>query len=87
MRSPALVKLINALASSDYKTLSLYHPIPYNHPRVCESAAVKLTSYPGTVRHLIITGLSRDSPTVIITNDSQITAYSLIFHYSLRITI
>ena len=34
--------------------------------------AVKLTSYPGTVRQLIVTGLGRDAPTVIITNDAQI---------------
>ncbi|MDQ2816321.1 MAG: hypothetical protein M3Z75_31880 [Actinomycetota bacterium] len=32
------------------------------------------TSYPGTVRQLIVTGLGRDAPTVIITNDTQITA-------------
>ena len=30
---------------------------------------MKLTSYPGTVRQLIVTGLGRDAPTVIITND------------------
>ena len=31
---------------------------------------MKLTSYPGTVRQLIVTGLGRDAPTVIITNDT-----------------
>src|SRR6266566_5217218 len=54
MRSPSLVKRINALTGSDYKTVALDRPGPYNRPRVCESAAVKLTSYPGTVRQLIV---------------------------------
>ena len=73
MRSPALVKRINTLAASDYKTVTLNRPGPYNRPKVCESPAVKLTSYPGAVRQLIVTGLGRDAPTVIITNDTQIT--------------
>ena len=72
MRSPSLVKRINALTSKDYKTVALDRPGPYNRPKVCESAAVKLTSYPGTVRQLMVTGLGRDAPTVIITNDDEI---------------
>jgi hypothetical protein len=87
MRSPGLVKRINALTSSDYKTVALNRPRPYHRPKVCEAAAVKLTSYPGTVRQLIVTGLGRDAPTVIITNDTQITAKTLIEHYARRMTI
>ena len=41
-----------------------------------------LTSYPGTVRQLIITGLGRDAPTVIITNDTGITTRALISQYA-----
>ena len=48
---------------------------------------MKLTSYPGTVRQLIVTGLGRDAPTVIITNDNQITTRALIGHYARRMTI
>ena len=87
MRSPSLVKRINALAASDYKTVSLNRSGPYHRPKVHESAAVKLTSYPGTVRQLIVTGLGRDAPTVIITNDTQITTKALIGHYARRMTI
>jgi hypothetical protein len=54
---------------------------------VHESAAVKLTSYPGTFRQLIITGLGRDAPTVIITNDDDITTRALIGQYARRLTI
>ena len=46
-----------------------------------------LTSYPGTVRQLIVTGLGRDQPTVIITNDDQITTRALVQQYARRMTI
>ena len=87
MRSPSLVKRINTLTAGDYKTVALNRPGPHNRPKVCESAAVKLTSYPGTVRQLIVTGLGRDAPTVIITNDTQIKTKALIGHYARRMTI
>src|SRR5208337_2573221 len=70
-----------------YKTVALDRPGPYNRPKVHESAAVKLTSYPGTVRQLIVTGLGREAPTVLITNDQQITTKALIAHYARRMTI
>ena len=73
MRSPALVRHINTLHPSDYKTITLDRPGPHNRPRVHEST-VHLTNYPGTVRQLIITGLGRDAPTVIITNDRESTS-------------
>ncbi len=48
---------------------------------------MKLTSYPGAVRQLIITGPGRDAPTVLITNDTAITTKALIGHYARRMTI
>ena len=87
MRSASLMRYINGLASSDYKTVTLDRPGPYNRPRVHEDPAVTLTSYPGTVRQLIVTGLGRDAPTVIITNDDQIKTRALISQYARRMTI
>ncbi len=87
MRSPSLVRQINALTSKDFKTITLDRPGSYNRPRVCESAAVKLTSYPGTVRQLIVTGLGRDAATVIITNDHDMKTRALIGQYARRMTI
>jgi hypothetical protein len=87
MRSPGLIKRINSLAASDYSAVTLNRPGPHNRPRVHEDPAVKLTSYPGTVRQLIITGLGRDAPTVIITNDTAIKTKTLIEHYARRMTI
>jgi hypothetical protein len=87
MRSPSLVKRINALTSKDFKQVTISRSGRHNKPKVAESASVKLTSYPGTVRQLIITGLGRDAPTVIITNDNEITTRALIEHYARRMTI
>jgi hypothetical protein len=56
-------------------------------PRVHEDPAVRLTAYPGTVRQLIVTGLGRDTPTVIITNDHNMTTRNLIRQYARRMTI
>ena len=57
---------------SDYKTITLDRPGPHNRPRVHESTECDLKNYPGTLRQLIITGLGRDAPTVIITNDPDL---------------
>src|SRR6266516_674140 len=87
MRSPTLVKHINALTPGDCKTIALDRPGPCNRPKVHEDAAAKLTSYPGTIRQLVITGLGRDAPTVLITNDTAIKTKALIGHYARRMTI
>src|SRR5271157_3023202 len=87
MRSRSLVKYINSLAPADFTTITLDRPGPHNKPRVHEDPAVTLTSYPGTVRQLIITGLGREQPTVLITNDDQISTRALVQQYARRMTI
>jgi transposase-like protein len=87
MRSAALTRHINSLTPKDYKTITLDRPGPHNKPRVHEDKAVRLTSYPGTVRQLVVTGLGRDQPTVIITNEEQATLRNLITQYARRMTI
>ena len=87
MRSPALMRHITSLAPADYATITLDRPGPHNKPKVHEDTAVKLTSYPGTVRQLVVTGLGREQPTVIITNDSQIKTRALVQQYARRMTI
>jgi hypothetical protein len=87
MRSPALVSYINGLTGKDFKQVILNRPGRYNKPRVHEDAAVKLGKYPGTVRQLIVTGLGRDAPTVIISNDHDITTRALTEQYARRMTI
>jgi hypothetical protein len=60
MRSPTLVRQINALPPSAYKSVTLDRPGPHNKPRVHEDPAATLTGYPGTVRQLVVTGLGRE---------------------------
>jgi hypothetical protein len=62
-------------------------PGKHNRPKVHESLGVRLTNYPATVRQLIVTGLGRDAPTVIITNDEDLPTKALIEHYARRMTI
>jgi transposase len=87
MRSPALVKYIDALTSKDLATVTLNRPGRFNRPKVHQATGIRLTGYPGTVRQLVVTGLGRDAPTVIITNDHDLTAKALIEHYARRMTI
>jgi hypothetical protein len=87
MRSPALLRYINGLTPADYTTITLDRPGKHSRPGVHESAAVRLTSYPGTLRQLIVTGLGRDAPTVIITNDHDIKTKAIIQRYARRMTI
>src|SRR5271166_1837824 len=87
MRSPALVKHIDALTDADYTTVILDRPGRYNKPKVHQDTGIRLTGYPGTVRQLVVTGLGRDAPTVIITNDHDLSIKALIKHYARRMTI
>ena len=52
-----------------------------------EDPAATLTGYPGTVRQLVVTGLGRQAPTVIITNERHVTTRELIHRYARRMTI
>jgi transposase len=87
MRSASLMAHINTLTPADYKTITLGRAGKYTKPRVHESTHVKLKDYPATVRQLIVTGLGRDAPTVIITNDHTSTAKQLIERYARRMGI
>jgi hypothetical protein len=87
MRSPALLKQIDALTNADFTTVTLDRPGRFNRPKVNEATGIRLTGYPGTVRQLVVTGLGRTAPTVLITNDHDLTAKALTTHYARRMTI
>jgi hypothetical protein len=87
MRSAVLMRHISALEPADFKTITLDRPGPHNRPRVHEDKAVTLTRYPGTARQLVVTGLGRDEPTVVITNDHHATIRNLVSQYARRMTI
>jgi hypothetical protein len=90
MRSPALACYIASLRPADFTPVTLDRAGQFSQPtrpKVHEDPAVTLTSYPGTARQLIITGLGRDTPTVIITNDREMTTRNIIRQYARRMTI
>jgi hypothetical protein len=87
MRSPTLVNHIGTLTAKDFTPVTLNRPGKCNRPKVSETTGVRLTDYPGTVRQLVVTGLGRDTPTVIITNDYDLSVKALIAHYARRMTI
>src|SRR6266571_784271 len=86
LRSPTLIRQINALTSQDFTTVTLDRPGKHSRPKVHEST-VTLTSYPGILRQLIVTGLGHQAPTVIITNHHQASLKTLIERYARRMTI
>lgn len=86
MRSVALVRHIEAVDPKAWKTVSLDRDGNYRKPQVVDEE-VSLSAYPGTVRQLIVRGLGRDAPTVIITNDRRSTAKQIIERYARRMTI
>jgi hypothetical protein len=86
MRSASLVRHIDAIAPNAWKTVSLDRDGGYRKPQVVDEDAA-ISSYPSTVRQLVVRGLGHDTPTVIITNDRNSTAKQLIERYARRMTI
>lgn len=89
MRSPSLMRHIAELEATPtaWKTIRLNRPGRHTTPKVVDEPAVTLSSYPGTVRQLIVTGLGRDAPTVIITNTTRPKPKSIIERYAQRMGI
>ena len=86
MRSPALVRHIDAIDPKAWKTVSLDRDGNYRKPQVVDGR-VRLDGYPGELRQLVVRGLGREAPTIIITNDFTSTAKQLIERYARRMTI
>lgn len=87
MRSRPLLEAIDGFDEEAWRRVRLERPGAYTRPQVVDQPSVALSSYPGTVRQLVVTGLGRDAPTVIITNDRDSSAKQLIERYARRATI
>jgi transposase len=86
MRSPALIRHIEALPGAAWRTVRLDRDGDYHRPKVVDETTT-LSAYPGTVRQLLVRGLGRDATTVIITNDRISSAKQLIERYARRMNI
>ena len=86
MRSPTLIRHIQELPASAWRTVRLDRDGAYRRPQVIDEDAT-LSAYPGTVRQLVVRGLGRDAATVIITNDRVSSTKQLIERYARRMNI
>jgi hypothetical protein len=86
MRSPTLIRHIDQLRPQAWKTVRLDRDGNYRKPQVVDET-VRLSDFPKPIRQLVIQGLGRESPTVIITNHTTATAKFLIERYARRMTI
>jgi hypothetical protein len=86
MRSPALIRHIDQVDPKAWTTVRLDRDGHYRKPQVIDET-VRLSDYPKPIRQLILTGLGRDTPTVIITNHTTATPKFLIERYARRMTI
>jgi len=86
-RSPSLVRQIDAIPPTAFTPVTLDRSGRHTNPNVHEMTGVKLTTYPATVRQLVVTGLGHHTPTVITTNDHDKPVKALIEHYARRMTI
>lgn len=86
MRSPSLMAHVEGLDPKAWKTVTLDRDGNYRKPKVVDET-VTLKDYGGEIRQLVIRGLGRDNPTVLITNDMRSTAKQIIERYARRMTI
>ena len=70
MRSPALIRHIDALDPKVWKTIRLERDGNYRKPQVVDET-VRLSDYPRPIRQLVVRGLGRESPTVLIAQPDE----------------
>ena len=86
MRTVALMRHIEAIEPGAWRSVSLDRDGSYRKPQVVDES-VTITNYPGEIRQLVVRGLGREAPTVIITNDRASTVRQVIERYARRMTI
>jgi len=86
MRSPSLVRHIESIRASEWKTVQLDRQGAYKTPKVVDEM-VSVSDYPMPIRQLVVSGLGREAPTVILTNNTRISAKAVIERYAGRMTI
>jgi hypothetical protein len=86
MRSTSLIKHIDALDPKAWKTVRLDRDGNYRKPEIVDEI-VRLSDYPKPIRQLVVRGLGREQPTVLITNHLTATPKYLLERYARRMTI
>jgi hypothetical protein len=86
MRSPSLLRHIQTLPTSAWHTVRLDRGGASRSPKVVDEQ-VTITDYPQTIRQLVVQGLGREAPTVIITNNRRASAKMVIERSAGRMTV
>jgi hypothetical protein len=86
MRSAPLLRHMDGLDPGAWRTVALDRDGNYRKPQVVDEET-RLSAYPGTVRQLVVRGLGREAPTILLTNDRRASAKQVIERYARRMTI
>jgi len=85
-RCKSLNEKIGNIPDEEWKTVPLGNKYKrkYRFPKVYEEKNVKLTDYKEEIRQLIITNTGRERPAILITNNMESPAKTLIIKYARR---
>ncbi|MGB8380825.1 MAG: hypothetical protein WCG47_06160 [Dermatophilaceae bacterium] len=87
-RTPKLTAALRALSAKAWTTMTVARAGGATRTvRVIDNPAVRLSTYPATLRQLAVAGLGHDEPTLLITNRDQLPAKQIIETYSRRMNI
>ncbi|GAA3605723.1 hypothetical protein [Microlunatus ginsengisoli] len=87
-RTPRLTAALHALPTSAWTAMSIARAGgKTRRVQVIDDPAATLSSYPGTLRQIAVTGLGHDEPTLLITNDLTSPAKKIIESYARRMNI
>lgn len=86
-RDPAVVKQIDAIPPSAWRKIELKSIArAYRTPRIFDQK-ITLTQYDGPIRQIVVTDLGHEEPTVVLTNELDRSAPTLIGRYAQRMII
>ena len=87
-RTPKLTTALHALPAGAWTAMTIARAgAKTRRVRVIDDPAAKLSTYPGTLRQLVVAGLGHDEPTVLITNDLTSPTRKVIERYARRMNI
>jgi len=85
-RNPKLVAALGALPAEAWTGIRLERRGPHNRPQVREQE-VSVRGCPLPLRQLAVRGLGHEQPTLLLTNDREASAASLVARYAKRMLI
>jgi hypothetical protein len=85
-RGPRLLAGLRARPASEWKTVRISRSGRHRSPQILDEL-VRIKGIEGTVRQLAVRNIGREQPTLLITNELELTAKQLFSRYAERMTI